>query len=275
MGEKRIVFFVSDRTGLTAESYGRSLLAQFPDLEFESRKISFVDSESKARLAADEIERARSGSDTQVVVVSTLVEATIRDIVESTGACVINLFSAFIAPLEDCLGHNSAHTLGISKSIFGDADYQHRIDAIEYSLAHDDGLRPDQYDQADIVLVGVSRCGKTPSSLYLAMNFSLKVANYPLTEEDLGDEVLPACLRSVRQKLIGLIIGSGQLSSIREQRRPGSDYASLVTCQNELRAANALFRTAGVPVFDTTETSIEEIAGRVIKVMGLGRPSGG
>ena len=275
MNEKHIVFFVSDRTGLTAESYGRSLLAQFPDLEFESRKIAFVDSESKARLAADEIERARSGSDTQVVVVSTLVETTIRDIVESAGACVINLFSAFIAPLEDCLGHHSAHTQGISKSIFGDADYQHRIDAIEYSLAHDDGIRPDQYDQADIVLVGVSRCGKTPSSLYLAMNFSLKVANYPLTEEDLGDEELPACLRSVRQKLVGLIIGSGQLSSIREQRRPGSDYASLVTCQNELRAASALFRTAGIPVFDTTETSIEEIAGRVIKVMGLGRPQGG
>jgi regulator of PEP synthase PpsR (kinase-PPPase family) len=274
MNEKHIVYFVSDRTGLTAESYGRSLLAQFPDLEFESRKIAFVDSESKARLAAGEIERARSNADTQVVVVSTLVEATIRDIVESTSACVINLFSAFIEPLEDCLGQNSAHTLGISKSIFGDTAYQHRIDAIEYSLAHDDGIRPDQYDQADAVLVGVSRCGKTPSSLYLALNFSIKVANYPLTEEDLGSEVLPACLRSVAQKLVGLMISPGQLSSIREQRRPGSDYASLTTCQSELRVADALFGMAGIPVFDTTDTSIEEIAGQVIKVMGLGRTSG-
>ena len=275
MSNKHIVYFVSDRTGLTAESYGRSLLAQFPGLEFESHKIAFVDSEIKARLAADEIERAGANSAVRVVVISTLVEATIRDIVESSSACVINLFSAFIAPLEDCLGRDSAHTLGVSRSIFGDTAYQFRLDAIEYALAHDDGLRPDQYDQADVVLVGVSRCGKTPSSLYLAMNFSLKVANYPLTEDDLGGESLPACLRAVSQKLVGLTINPAQLSSIRERRRPGSDYAALGTCQKELRAADAHFSVAGIPVFDSTETSIEEIAGQVVKVMDLGRVSGG
>ncbi len=262
---------MSDRTGLTAESYGRSLLAQFPGLEFESRKITFVDSEKKARLAAKEIERANSGADSQVVVVSTLVEEAIREVVESAGVCVINLFSAFIGPLENCFDQHSAHTLGISKSIFGDSAYERRIDAIEYSLAHDDGIRPDQYDQADVVLIGVSRCGKTPSSLYLAMNFSIKVANYPLTEEDLGGEVLPACLLAVSEKLIGLTIKARQLSSIREQRRPGSDYAKLATCQSELRTADALFKMAGIPVFDATDTSIEEIAGQVVKAMGLGQ----
>lgn len=268
MSVKHIVYFVSDRTGLTAESYGRSLLAQFPKVSYESRKIAFVDSERKAFSAVDAINRS-VGDGQRVIVISTLVEANIRDILERTDACVINLFSAFIGPLEDCLEHESAHTLGVSRSIFGDPAYQRRLDAIEYTLAHDDGLRPQDYEQADVVLAGVSRSGKTPSSLYLAMNFSLKVANYPLTPGDLAREALPACLDNVRQKLVGLMISAGQLHLIREQRRPGSEYAKLATCQRELRAADALFRAAGIAVFDSTETSIEEISGQVVKHLGL------
>jgi len=173
MNEKRIVYFVSDRTGLTAESYGRSLLAQFPVLEFETRKIAFVDNADQANAAAREIGAAVDENPGQVLVFSTLVEEYIRDILEAVDVCVVNLFSEFIEPLEQHLGLKSAHKLGMSHHVFGENGYQSRLDAIDYALAHDDGVRPDQYADADLVLVGVSRCGKTPCSLYIAMNFSL------------------------------------------------------------------------------------------------------
>jgi regulator of PEP synthase PpsR (kinase-PPPase family) len=267
MTEKRVVYYVSDRTGLTAESYGRSLLAQFPGLEFESRRIAFVDSEEQAHAAAREISLTAQTEADRVLVFSTLVESNIRDIIEAVDVCVINLFSAFIEPLEQHLGLKSAHKLGMSQHVFGDHGYQRRLDAIDYSLAHDDGVRPDQYADADLVLVGVSRCGKTPCSLYLAMNFSLKVANYPLTSEDLASDVLPVCLRSVTGRLFGLTISPARLSNIREQRRPGSDYAALAVCQQETRIAEGLFSSAGIAVFDTTETSIEEVAGGIVRLL--------
>lgn len=271
MKKKRVVYFVSDRTGLTAESYGRSLLAQFPGFEFEHRKISFIDSQRQAEIGAEEIRQAVEEEDSQPIVFSTLVESGIHDIIDRTGACVINLFSVFIEPLEGCLGEKSAHTQGISHSIFGNTEYQRRLDAIEYALAHDDGVRPDQYEEAEVVLVGVSRCGKTPSSLYLAMNFSIRVANYPMTEEELESDALPECLSMWKDKLVGLTIRPAQLSAIRQRRRPNSSYSSPAVCQKQVRTAERIFSASRIPVFDTTDTSIEEIAGSVVKTLGLRR----
>ncbi|MCO6412017.1 MAG: kinase/pyrophosphorylase [Thiogranum sp.] len=268
----KTVFFVSDRTGLTAEIYGRSLLSQFPGVAFDSRPYPFVDSEEKARALAREIALVEQSSGYAPVVFSTLVEPQVQRIIAATNACVIDLFSTFIDPLERCLGQESAHTRGLLHSTFGTRTYQDRLNAIDFVLTHDDGLRPDQYSDADIVLVGVSRCGKTPTSLYLAMNYFIRAANYPLTENEFHREALPPQLQSVKSKLVALTIDPRALSHIREQRRPGSDYATFEVCQREVRDAERIFRQAGLPVFNTTATSIEEIAGWIMKEKSLSKP---
>jgi hypothetical protein len=266
----RKVFFVSDRTGLTAESYGKCLLAQFPELEFETVTLAFVDTVDKAEHARDQINQASLEEDLKPVVFSTLVQDRQQYIIESANACVISLFHSFIGSLEGFFGVESSQKAGVSRIKLSDTTYQRRLDAIDFSLVHDDGVRPDQYQEADVILAGVSRCGKTPTSLYLAMNFSLKVANYPLTPEDLVSEELPQCLQDNRHKLVGLTIKPVPLSRIRRQRRPDSDYSSLEICQAELEKAQSMFDKMDIPVFETTNTSIEEISSRVVRALGLG-----
>jgi regulator of PEP synthase PpsR (kinase-PPPase family) len=267
----RAVFFVSDRTGLTAETYGRNLLAQFPQLEFETFTLAFVSNEAKARHAVELVDAAHELSGLQPIVISSLVKKTEQQVLDGSTGQVIDLFHTFLGPLEASLGMESAHKQGISKSVLGQGAYQRRLDAIDYSLSHDDGVRPDQYDEADVILVGVSRCGKTPTSLYLAMNFSLKVSNYPLTEEDLAGQDLPAYLHPHLHKMVAFTIKPAPLSKIRRKRRPNSDYASLANCQREIGIAEGMFERAGLPQFDTTETSIEEVASHVVKTLGISR----
>ena len=266
--QKRVVFFISDRTGLTAESFGSSLLSQFPETEFESIKHTFVDNVDQAKISVAAINEASDKNKVQTIVFSTLVEPKIQNIIESADACVISLFGAFIDPLEKSLGEKSAHTLGRSQDVIGKLGYEKRLDAIDYSLAHDDGIRPDQYDGAEVILVGVSRCGKTPTSLFLAMSHSINACNYPLTEDELDADTLPDVLLKHKKKLIGLTITPGQLSSIREKRRPNSKYASLQYCKNEIKIAEAMFQRAAIPFFDSTNISIEELAGSVMKSIG-------
>ena len=270
--ELRTVFFVSDRTGLTAETYGKNLLAQFPDLNFETFTLAFVDNKQKAQNALELINKAYETSGLEPIVFSSMAEKQEHDIISSSQAIIIDLFNTFLGPLEKALGMASAHTQGISKTIHGKESYTYRLDAIDYSLAHDDGIRPDQYDDADIILIGVSRCGKTPTSLYLAMNFSLKAANYPLTPEDIERGDIPDFVVKNRHKLVALTIKPVPLSKIRKKRRPDSEYASLQNCQHELNVANEIFKKYELKKFDTTETSIEEIASNVVKTMGALRP---
>lgn len=265
---KRVVFFVSDRTGLTAESYGSSLLSQFPGTEFESIKHAFVDNVAQARLSVIAINEASKKNNAQSIVFSTLVENEIQNIIEKADACVISLFATFIGPLELALSEKSAHTLGRSQDVMGKLGYEKRLDAIDYSLAHDDGVRPDQYDAAEVILVGVSRCGKTPTSLFLAMSHSINACNYPLTEDELDTDTLPEVLLKHRKKLVGLTIKPRHLSNIREKRRPNSQYASLQYCKNEIKIAEAMFQRAAIPFFDSTDISIEELAGSVMKATG-------
>ncbi len=265
----RTVFFVSDRTGLTAETYGKNLLAQFPDLDFETVTLAFIDDDRKALNAFEQINRAYEQSGLEPIVFSSIAEKDEHDVINHSNALVIDLFNTFLGPLEQALGMKSAHTQGISKTILGKDSYIRRLDAIDYSLSHDDGVRPDQYKEADLILVGVSRCGKTPTSLYLAMNFSLKAGNYPLTPEDLERNDFPDFLKENLHKLVGLNIKPVPLSRIRRKRRPDSEYASLENCQNEIRVASELFKKYDLPVFDTTETSIEEIASNVVRSLGI------
>lgn len=269
--QTRQVFFVSDRTGLTAESYGKCLLAQFPELEFDAVTLAFVDTVEKAENAKLQINLASEQSNMLPIVFSTLVSDDEQEIVQSSNAQVISLFHSFLGSLETEFGMQASHKQGVSRISYNDRTYQRRLDAIDFSLVHDDGVRPDQYEQADVILAGVSRCGKTPTSLYLAMNFSLKVANYPLTPEDMTRDELPECLQNNIDKLVGLTIKPVPLSRIRRERRPDSDYSSLSICQEELSKANVMFEKAGVSVFDTTDTSIEEISSKVVGALGLAR----
>ena len=269
----RTVFFVSDRTGLSAAHYGKTLLAQFPKQRYRVLTLPFVDTREKATVASNKIKTAYRTSGKQPIVFSTLVDENGQRILKSTDACIINLFNAFLEPLEQTFGEASSHVPGKfqgDSGIAGNISYQKRLDAIDYSLAHDDGVRYDQYDEADLILVGVSRCGKTPTSLYLAMNFSLKVGNYPLTEEDLDKNTLPDFLLKHKHKLVALTIKVVPLSKIRKARRPNSDYSSLKVCEQEVRVSEAMFEHANIPVFDTTDTSIEEIATNVVQTMKFG-----
>lgn len=233
--------------------------------------LAFVDTVEKAQHAQDQINAASQESMLEPVVFSTLVNDDEQSIIESADACVISLFHSFIGSLESFFGAESSHKQGVSRISFSDTTYQRRLDAIDFSLVHDDGVRIDHYEEADVILAGVSRCGKTPTSLYLAMNFSLKVANYPLTPEDMESDELPECLQKNSDKLVGLTIKPVPLSRIRRQRRPDSDYSSLEICQAELSKAQSMFEKAGIPVFETTDTSIEEISSRVVRALGLGR----
>ncbi len=261
------ILFVSDRTGLTAEAMAKSLLAQFQSIDYSIEKYSFIDTPDKALFVAEKISQMISHKGLTVIVFTTLVDIESQKIIESSGACVIDLFNTFIEPLEEAFSKESAHTLGISYDVLGNNRYQKHLDAIDFAMAHDDGIRPDQYDQADIILVGVSRCGKTPTSLYLAMNFSLKACNYPLTDDEVNAENLPSVLLAHKEKLIGLTIHPNVLHAIREKRRPGGDYARLATCKKEVRAVEQMFKYADIPVFKMTNTSIEEVAGNIMKLI--------
>lgn len=269
--QKRVVFFISDRTGLTAETYGQSLLAQFPNQEFQFKRLSFIDTTEQAQIACDLIHQEIDDTGIIPIVFSTLVDDETQGIIDTCDACVIGLFNTFIEPLEALLGEKSAHTLGSSQQIFRSFDYQKRLDAIDYTMSHDDGIRPDRYGNADVILTGVSRSGKTPVSLYLAMTFAVKVANYPITDHELKSDYLPECLLPFTDRLIGLTIQPRRLSDIRLNRRSSQEYGALAICNREVKAVERMYANAKIPVFDSTTTSIEELSGNVMKVLGLNR----
>jgi regulator of PEP synthase PpsR (kinase-PPPase family) len=263
--QKQSVFFVSDRTGKTAQSIGMSLLTQFNTVEFIHKNFSFITSVEDAMAIAKQIEHCHRLEGKPPIVISTIVDKEVEDKIAQTGACLISLFNVFIDPLEKVLGVDSSHSAGMPHEGFDDQEYLSRIDAIDYTLRADDGMMVHQLDEADIILVGVSRSAKTPTCLYLAMNFSLKAANYPLTEDDLDKPELPAFLEPYLHKTVGLTINAERLSAIRQQRRPDSTYASIANCQNQVLKARKIMERANISMFDSTSISIEEIAVRITK----------
>jgi regulator of PEP synthase PpsR (kinase-PPPase family) len=263
------VFFVSDQTGVTAETVGHSLLAQFSALEVREVTLPFISSSDKAHEAVRRINRTADEEGARPIVFSTLVEDELRAIVMNCNALFLDCFAALVGPLEHELERRSTHRTGRSHPIAEPA-YGLRIDAINYALANDDGAGG-AYGRADIVLVGVSRSGKTPTCLYMALQYGVFAANYPLTDEDLEATAMPPRLEAHRKKLYALTIRPERLQQIREERRPQSRYASAQQVQYEIRAANAIFARHGIPVLDTTETSIEEIASRILNDAGVER----
>ena len=266
---KRSVFFVSDRTGITVEGLGRSLLTQFPDFSFTYRKFPFVDTEQQIRVIAEEIHQAGILEGEPALVFCSLVDVSMRDALARTGAHVIELYSTYAEILERALGRPYARTKGRTHGMGDEDAYQQRMDAVNFTLKHDDGLKTEDLERADIILLGVSRCGKTPTSLYLAMQYHLLVANYPLLDDDLETDHLPTCLESYRHLLFGLSINPERLNRIRQQRRPNSRYASLDQCRHEVARAEALYRGEQIAYLQTTAVSVEEIATRILQQRGL------
>lgn len=270
MTVKRTAFFVSDRTGITTEMLGHSLLAQFRGTQFDKVTLPFVDTVEKALAAREKIERAGKGS-IRPLVFSSLADPEIRAIVAACNALTLDIFEAFTAMLETELEMEASHAAGRFRGTDDEAVFRHRMDAINFTMTHDDGASTSDFDHADIILVGVSRSGKTPTCLYLALQYGVRAANYPLTPEDFDEMQLPAALRPYRAKLYGLTANPERLHHIRQARKPGSDYASLAECKYEARQAEALFRARGIPFLDSTDQSVEEIASTILHEAKLER----
>ena len=249
---------------------GHSLLTQFEPQQFRAVTLPFISTVDKAHEAVSKINLAAAESGLRSIIFSTLVQDELRDIVKTSNALYLDFFDAFVGPLEHELTVRSSHRAGRAHGMADTDAYTARINAMNYALSNDDGSNRD-YRLADIVLVGVSRSGKTPTCLYLALQYGVFAANYPLTDDDLESSRMPAALESHRTKLYGLTIRADRLQQIRHERRPDSRYASGSQVQYELRAAAALFERYGIPIIDTTECSIEEISSRILDKTGIER----
>ena len=261
---KRTAYFVSDRTGITAEMLGHSLLTQFDGVRFNEITLPFVDSEEKARDVVAQINSQGATDGVRPLVISTLARTEIAQIIGQSNALFLDCFEIFISPLERELGVRASHAIGRTHNVSDFVNYHHRIESVNYTLSHDDGVTNRDLNDADIILVGVSRCGKTPTCLYLAMQFGISAANYPLIPEDFSHMLLPSPLRPLRGKLYGLTIRPERLQQIRTERRPGSQYATLANCEFEVREAEALMRQEGIPYLDATSKSVEELATTIL-----------
>jgi regulator of PEP synthase PpsR (kinase-PPPase family) len=262
---RRTVFFVSDRTGITAEMLGNSLLSQFEDFQFARLTIPFVDSDDKVDAAIAQINAAAEREERMPIVFSSVVDEAASEAIRTRAhALTLDVFQVFIAPLEAELNAKSSHTAGRSHGIANSHEYFARMEAINFTQAHDDGASTRDLAKAQVILVGVSRCGKTPTSLYLALQFGVRAANFPLTPDDFVERKLPSSVLPHHDRLFGLTINPERLQKIRDERRPGSKYASIDNCRYEVRECEHLLERENVPMIDTTAKSIEEIATTIL-----------
>lgn len=267
---RRTAFFLSDRTGITVEMLGHSLLSQFENVPFDETTLPYLDTEEKAAAVVRKINERAGVDGLRPLVFSTFVNPQIRLVLDSADALHLDCFSVFIAPIEAELGIRSSQTVGLSHRVGEPLDHGRRIEAIKFALEHDDGLSQRNWHQADITLVGVSRTGKTPTCLYLALQYGIYAANYPLIPEDFN-RTLPVQFKKLQGKLFGFTIDPVRLHRIRSERKPDSEYASLKNCQYEVCQAETLMRREGIPYLDATSKSIEELATAVLHQAKLER----
>ena len=269
MTPARPVFFVSDHTGITAEIIGKSLLSQFPDEAFAQTSLPFIDSLEKANIAAQQVRDAWKNTGIRPFVYSTLTDPAARAALAACGALVMDIYGHFLGMMASEIGYPPPPLRGRFHGMGDLGDYHTRINAVNFALAADDGLSVEKYQRADVILVGVSRSGKTPTSLYMAMQYGLNVANYPLTPENFEQPGLPQSLLPYLPKLRGLTLSPERLAKIRADRRPNSVYSALETCRSELNLAEKMMRDAGVPIVDSTARSVEEIASLIKQTLGM------
>ena len=265
----RPVFFVSNSTGITVETLGRSLLYQFSSKQFESHSLRFIDTVEKANEAVQSINQRGNETGLRPIILSTLVKPELRDVVAKADALYLDVFDMFILPIEEEIGCEAKLGMGRVHGIIDDEYYSARIDAVNYSLKTDDGGGAKAYEQADVILIGASRTGKTPTSLYLAMHYGLKAANYPIVDEELDSHSLPTALKGYSSKVFGLLVTAERLKNIRTKRRPDSTYSSLQQCQYEVRQTKTMFQQQNIPYFDVSSMSVEEIASNIMNMLKI------
>ncbi|UJP06425.1 MAG: kinase/pyrophosphorylase [Nitrosomonas sp.] len=269
--QKRTVFYLSDRTGITAETLGHSLLTQFDGMQWETVSVPFLDDAAKAATVRMQINQAAERDGYRPLVFSTLQNPQILAVIKQADCRVYDFFEAFTHPVEEELHRSSARKAGRSHGLHNNLSYFRRIAAINYVLAHDDGVNPNHFSEADIVLIGASRCGKTPTCLYLGLQYGIAAANYPLTPDDMHVQQLPQAVEHVKSKLFGLTLTPAQLHFIRQERYPNSQYASLAQCQQEIQWQESLFHRFDISYLDATRISIEEISAIILNRCGLKR----
>jgi regulator of PEP synthase PpsR (kinase-PPPase family) len=269
--DRRTVFFVSDQTGVTAETMGHSLLTQFDGQAFRQVTLPFISTVDKAEEAVRRINATGATEGLRPVVFSTLVQEDMREIIKRANALFLDFFDAFLGPLEAELQAKSSRTQGRAHGMQDIGAYTLRINATNFALANDDGAITRDYDRADLILVGVSRSGKTPTCLYMALQYGIFAANFPFADEEFETGRLPQSLVHHARKLYGLTIAPERLQQIRNERRPNSRYSSPSQVEYELRGAEGIFRRYDIPFIDATECSIEEIASRILDKTGVER----
>lgn len=269
INNSRAIFFISNSTGITVETLGRSLLYQFSTTQFESHSLRFIDSVEKANEAVQTINDFSAKTGARPIILSTLVKPELRDVLATAQGLYLDVFDVFIAPIEREIGCEAKLGMGRAHGIVDDDYYSERIDAVNYSLKTDDGVGAREYSQADVILIGASRTGKTPTSLYLAMHYGLRAANYPIVDEELDSHLLPTPLRDYKEKIFGLLVTPERLQSIRTKRRADSQYSSLSQCQYEIRQTETLFQQQNIPYFDVSSMSIEEISSNIINMIKI------
>lgn len=268
---ERTVFFLSDQTGVTAETLGHSLLTQFSVQQFRQMTLPFIDCEDKAREAVRTINAVITDGSPQPIVFSTLVQPNLRAIVAESEGLHLDIFDEFLQPLAEELDEEPSYATGKAHGMSDIEAYMKRIEATNFALANDDGGISRNYEVADVILVGVSRSGKTPTCLYLALQYGVYAANFPLTDEELESGTLPDFLLEQKHKLFGLSIAPDRLRDIRKERRPMGKYSSAQQVRFELREADKIFRRYGIPSVNTTSFSIEEISSRILDSTGVER----
>jgi hypothetical protein len=266
--QTRTVFIISDSTGITVQTLTKSLLSQFNDIEFDVQLIRYVDTEEKAIETVRKINAALKETHTKPIIFDTVVDEKLSTILAEADGLRFDVLGMYLTPLQMELASPISAKVGLSHSKQSNQGYENRIDAVHFAMENDDGAIISHYDKADLILVGVSRCGKTPTCLYLALQFGIYAANYPITEEDMEDLSLPKPLKAHKDKLFGLTIAPDRLSLIRNERRANSKYASLRQCENEVREVEAIYRRYQIPFINTTDISIEEISATILDKIG-------
>ena len=264
----RVAYFVSDSTGVTAETLGSALLVNFPGIRFRRHTIPFVDTPDGARAVVADIDRDAAAG-LAPLVFTTVKQAPVRDALAQANAVIIDLLAGHLTELENALGTTASEQLGQYHGVTDTERYFDRMRAIEFAIEHDDGQSARALDKADVVIVAPSRCGKTPTTMYLAMQYGLLVANYPLTDDDFPADGLPRSIAKYARRCFGLTSTPLRLSQVRHERRPSSRYASLEQCTLELRRAESLFRRSGIPFLNSATKSVEEMAAVIMQTMKL------
>jgi [pyruvate, water dikinase]-phosphate phosphotransferase / [pyruvate, water dikinase] kinase len=260
------VFFLSDSTGISAETMGNALLIQFPDLRFERRLIPFISTIEEARRVVAILDAAMDGPVTPLAFTTAAVDE-IREVLHSSRCPLIDFFDMHMSRVESILGVRGLHVASRLHGVGDIKRYNARMAAVEYAIEHDDGQSTRALDKADVILIAPSRCGKTPTTMYLALQHGVFVANYPLVEDDFDTADLPRPVRRLRDHCFGLTTTPGRLSQVRQERRPNSRYASLEQCTYELRQAEALYHRQRIPVVNSSAKSVEEMSTVILQTL--------